>query len=122
MRETLNELLSIAKHAAQIAAAVHCNIKHDSLAVRTKSSSIDLVTEIDREAERQIVATIHSARPDDAIVGEEGTNIAGNSGVCWIIDPLDGTTNFIHKYPAYAVSVGIEINNQRVLGGCAKRE
>jgi myo-inositol-1(or 4)-monophosphatase len=71
MREKLDELLSIAKHAAQIGATVHCSLRRDSLSVNTKSSSIDLVTEIDRESERQIVAAIHSARPDDAIVGTD---------------------------------------------------
>jgi len=116
MREKLYELLDIAKSAARMAAAVHHSFRQDNLAVRTKSSSIDLVTEIDRESERCIVAAIHSARPDDGIVGEEGANISGSSGVCWIIDPLDGTTNFIHKYPAHAVSIGVEINKRRVLG------
>ncbi len=116
MLEKLDELLSIAKQAAQTAATVHCRMRRDSLSVHTKSSSIDLVTEIDRESEREIVAAIHSARPDDAILGEEGTNIVGSSGICWIIDPLDGTTNFIHQYPAHSVSVGVEINNHRVLG------
>jgi myo-inositol-1(or 4)-monophosphatase len=116
MREELDKLLSIAKHAAQRAAAVHSSMRRDSFSVHTKSSSSDLVTEIDRESERQIVDAIHSARPDDTIVGEEGTNITGSSGICWIIDPLDGTTNFIHQYPAHAVSVGVEISNKRMLG------
>jgi myo-inositol-1(or 4)-monophosphatase len=62
------------------------------------------------------VSSIRAARPGDAILGEEGTNITGRSGVCWILDPLDGTTNFVHGYPAYAVAVGVEIDGQRVMG------
>ena len=62
------------------------------------------------------MSAIRTARPDDAVLGEEETNITGSSGVCWILDPLDGTTNFVHGYPAYAVSVGVEIDGQRVIG------
>jgi len=71
-----------------------------------------LVTEVDREAERQLVSAIRTARPDDAILGEEGIDIIGNSGICWLLDPLDGTTNFVHGYQAYAVSVGVEIDGK----------
>lgn len=116
MREKLDELLHIAKHAAGLAAAVHRSVEQDNPEFDTKSSSSDLVTEIDRESERQMVSVIHAARPADAIIGEEGTSIMGSSGVCWILDPLDGTTNFIHKYPAHAVSVGVEIDGHRALG------
>jgi len=116
MRESLDKLLDIAKQAAQMAAAVHHSSKRDEFRVRTKSSAIDLVTEIDQESERQIVSVIRAARPEDAIVGEEGTNIAGSTGICWIIDPLDGTTNFVHKYPVYAAAIGVEIDGKRVLG------
>ena len=77
---------------------------------------MNLVTEIDREAERQLVSTISQARPEDAIVGEEGTFVPGNSGVCWILDPLDGTTNFVHGHAHHSVAVGVEIDGKRVLG------
>lgn len=116
MRGDLEELLSIAKHAARMAAGMHLRARQGALDVSTKNSPIDLVTEVDRESERQLVSAIHTARPDDAILGEEGTNITGSSGVCWVLDPLDGTTNFVHGYPAYAVSVGIEIDGKRVIG------
>jgi myo-inositol-1(or 4)-monophosphatase len=116
MRGDLEAWLSIAKHAARLAAAVHLRARQDDLAVRTKHSPSDLVTQVDREAERQLVSAIRAARPDDAILGEEGTTITGRSGVCWVLDPLDGTTNFVHGYPAYAVAVGVEIDGQRVMG------
>ncbi len=116
MQESLEELLRIARHAAQMAAVVHQNVERENLAVGAKSSSIDLVTEIDQKSEQQIVSILRAARPRDSIVGEEGASIAGSSGICWIIDPLDGTTNFVHGYPAHAVSIGVEIEGRRALG------
>jgi myo-inositol-1(or 4)-monophosphatase len=82
----------------------------------TKASTSDLVTEVDRESERALVRAIHAARPNDEIIGEEGTKLSGNSGVRWILDPLDGTTNFIHRYPMHSVAVGVEVEARRVLG------
>ena len=71
----------------------------------TKSSSTDVVTEFDRASEALIVAGIRAARPDDGIVGEEGTATAGTTGIHWLIDPIDGTTNFLYGLPGYAVSI-----------------
>lgn len=117
MNEELAELLVIAKQAASVAAKVHRSaMKRDGHEIWTKKSAADLVTEVDREAEREMVELIHALRPDDAVIGEEGTNHPGTSGVRWIIDPLDGTTNFIHGYPMHAVAIGIEINGQRKIG------
>lgn len=117
MREELSELLEIAKCAASLAAAVHRRaMEAGELNVDTKRSACDLVTEIDREAERELVTAIRSARPNDGIIGEEGTNSSGSSDIRWILDPLDGTTNFVHRYPAHSVAVGIEIGERRVIG------
>ncbi len=74
-------------------------------ATSTKSSSTDMVTEFDRASEALIVSGILGARPDDAIVGEEGTDTPGISGVDWLIDPIDGTTNFLYGLPGWAVSI-----------------
>ena len=112
-----SELLEIARHAAGLAAAVHRRaIEVGELNVETKRSACDLVTGIDRAAERELVTAIRAARPDDGIIGEEGTDFSGNSGVRWILDPLDGTTNFVHRYPAHSVAVGIEIGGRRMAG------
>jgi myo-inositol-1(or 4)-monophosphatase len=117
MSEELSELLVIAKRVASVAAAVHrLAMKQDGFQISAKSSPSDLVTEVDREAERKMVEVIRALRPDDSIVGEEGTNFKGGSGVSWIIDPLDGTTNFIHGYPAHAAAVGIEMDGRRKIG------
>jgi myo-inositol-1(or 4)-monophosphatase len=116
MTEGLEELLKIARRAAAIAAGVHRSALKSSLDIQTKQSQADFVTAIDSEAERQLAAAIHDARPNDAILGEEGANIPGSTGVRWILDPLDGTTNFIYGYPAHAVAVGVEIDGKRALG------
>jgi myo-inositol-1(or 4)-monophosphatase len=71
----------------------------------TKSSATDMVTEFDKANEALIVGGILAARPDDAIVGEEGTDTPGTSGVDWLIDPIDGTTNFMYGLPGWAVSI-----------------
>lgn len=71
----------------------------------TKSSPTDVVTEIDKASEALIRELIASARPDDGFVGEEGDDVIGTSGVDWIVDPIDGTVNFVHGIEAYAVSI-----------------
>ena len=73
----------------------------------TKSSPTDLVTEFDPAAERLIVAALREARPDDAIIGEEGADQAGTSGFAWHVDPIDGTTNFAYGLPDWSCSVGV---------------
>ncbi|MFM8388592.1 MAG: inositol monophosphatase family protein [Actinomycetota bacterium] len=75
--------------------------------VETKSTPTDMVTEYDRATEREIVATVRRLRPDDSIVGEEGGNHDGTSGITWFVDPIDGTTNFLYDLPMWTVSIGI---------------
>jgi myo-inositol-1(or 4)-monophosphatase len=84
----------------------------DLLTVTTKGPK-DFVSEIDRSAEAAIVETILTAYPDHAILAEEGTNKGNNpdSEYLWIIDPLDGTTNFLHGFPQYCVSVALAHRN-----------
>ena len=84
--------------------------------IQEKSAAGDLVTEIDRAGERAIVEGILAARADDAILGEEGTDRAGTSGVRWVIDPLDGTASYVRGYPGYAVSIGIEVDGRPAVG------
>lgn len=64
-----------------------------------------MVTEFDRASEQQIVERLRRERPHDGILGEEGSDTAGTSGVHWLIDPIDGTTNFLYDLPGWAVSV-----------------
>ena len=80
-------------------------------------SAIDLVTEVDRSAEEKIVRILQRRFPDHSILAEEETAISGSSpDYRWIIDPLDGTTNFTHGYPQVSVSVALERQGDLVLG------
>lgn len=85
--------------------------------VMTKTSDTDMVSDADRAAEQAVVAFVEAAFPDDSVLGEEGASSAGTSGRRWIIDPLDGTTNFIYGFDAFCVSVGVE-DDGGPLAGC----
>lgn len=82
----------------------------------TKTSQTDIVTETDREVEVLIRSLLADARPDDGIVGEEGDDEPGATGVRWIVDPIDGTVNFLYGIPQYAVSVAAERDGVVVAG------
>lgn len=76
--------------------------------VRTKSSATDLVSDADTAAERAIVDTISRARPRDGWIAEEGANAASSTGITWVVDPLDGTVNYLFRIPAWCVSIAAE--------------
>ncbi|MCP3913892.1 MAG: inositol monophosphatase [Actinomycetia bacterium] len=82
----------------------------------TKSSATDLVTVTDEKIESLIVHGLRDERPDDAILGEEGTSDDGTSGVRWVIDPIDGTTNFVYGLPGFAISIAAEVDGDSVVG------
>ncbi len=105
--------------AAELAtrAAEHAHRRlADPLGVRTKSSGSDFVTEVDGECERLIVDGIVSARPGDGVLGEEGSDRPSRSGVSWLIDPIDGTTNYVYGHPGWAVSVAAVVDGTVVAG------
>jgi myo-inositol-1(or 4)-monophosphatase len=77
---------------------------------------VDLVTEADRASEALIVGELRRQFPDHAVIAEEGGGFEGSSGYRWYIDPLDGTTNFAHGFPIFAVSMGLEKNGEMVAG------
>jgi myo-inositol-1(or 4)-monophosphatase len=83
---------------------------------RKKGQETDLVTDIDRESERMIISRIHATYPSHAILGEEGGQLASGSDTCWVIDPLDGTTNYTHSFPIFSVSIGIQHKGELVAG------
>lgn len=105
------ELLEVAIAAAQAAAAVTL-ARPASLAVGAKTTANDAVTEIDVAAEAAIRKVLQNRRPGDAILGEEDGSSAGATGVTWVVDPLDGTVNYVYGREDYAVSVAA------VTGGC----
>lgn len=113
----LSELLELARDLAARAGAIQRDRFETELKIDTKSATIDLVTEVDRACEALIVEGIQSARSHDAILAEEGHGGDDpDAEIRWIIDPLDGTTNFAHGFPRFCVSIGIEQAGQRAVG------
>ncbi len=104
----MHPLLNIAMRAARRAGDViiRHNNRLDQVTINVKQRN-DFVTEVDRQSEREIIQIIHKAYPDHAILAEE-SGAQGEHEVQWIIDPIDGTTNFIHGIPHYAVSIGVK--------------
>ncbi|MDQ6797481.1 MAG: inositol monophosphatase [Actinomycetota bacterium] len=82
----------------------------------TKTSATDMVTDMDRASEALIVDGLIRARPHDGILAEEGSSRSGSSGVRWVIDPLDGTTNYLYGHPTFAVSIAAELDGRTVVG------
>lgn len=109
-RPDLDELLRLAEHVARAAGELLRTGRPEHLAVDTKSSPTDAVTEMDRAAEALLVEALLAARPDDGVLGEEGTDRPGSSGVRWVVDPLDGTVNYLYGIPHYTVAVAAEVD------------
>jgi myo-inositol-1(or 4)-monophosphatase len=83
----------------------------------TKSTDTDVVTVMDRASEELLHRLILEARPDDGILGEEGAHVTGTSGLTWVVDPIDGTVNYLYDIPAYAVSVAVVVGDPSREGG-----
>jgi myo-inositol-1(or 4)-monophosphatase len=115
MSQALHPMLNIAVKAARAAGAIinRASLDLDLLKVNTKSPN-DFVTEVDHAAEAAIIDTLLAAYPGHAILAEEsgGSRGAKDSDYLWIIDPLDGTTNFIHGFPFYCVSIALAFKGQ----------
>ncbi|HEX4236273.1 MAG TPA: inositol monophosphatase family protein [Caldimonas sp.] len=115
MSQALHPMLNIAIKAARAAGAIinRASLDLERLQVNTKAPN-DFVTEVDHAAEAAIIDTLLAAYPGHGILAEESGNARGarDSEYVWIIDPLDGTTNFIHGLPTYAVSIGLAFRNQ----------
>ncbi len=86
------------------------------LGAGTKSSSVDLVTDADKAAEALIRQRLLAVRPQDGIIGEEDDDHPSESGVWWVIDPIDGTTNYVYGLPTYTVSIGAEFEGEMMAG------
>jgi myo-inositol-1(or 4)-monophosphatase len=110
-------LLSLAVTTAREAAGVVAGGRGSAAAdVDVKSSPTDVVTAVDSATERLITERLLAARPDDGVLGEEGASREGTSGVRWVVDPIDGTVNFLYDLPAYAVSIAAEVEGVTVAG------
>ena len=99
--------VDVAREAAELVARGRASAADH---VDVKSSPVDVVTAVDRASEELVVGRLLAARPDDGVLGEEGADRTGTSGVRWVIDPIDGTVNFLYDLPAYAVSIAAEVD------------
>ena len=109
-----DELLALAISTAHAAGDFARDGRETALDVQTKSSSVDVVTVMDTATETLITQAILAARPGDAILGEEGAAVVGTSGVRWIVDPIDGTVNYLYRIPAWSVSIAAELDGRMV--------
>lgn len=109
MQPTVNIAVMAARNAGNV--ILRYLDRSNQLEVTTKSRN-DFVTEVDRLAEHEIVKIIRKTYPDHAILAEEGGETKGDDDHLWIIDPLDGTTNFIHGFPHFAVSIALRVKGR----------
>ena len=101
--ELLELAEQIAKKAGEFLMSRPTNFELDQ-----KSGVLDFATQMDHESEKLIVSEILAARPDDSIIGEEGANRKGSSGYTWVIDPIDGTVNYLYGIPGWCISIAIK--------------
>ena len=111
----LSALAALASSVAQEAAELLLSRRDRVSVVQTKSSPTDVVTEMDRRAEELIRSRILAARPGDAVLGEEGVQ-TGDAPVRWVIDPLDGTVNYLYGLHDWAVSIAAEVSGVVLAG------
>ncbi len=111
-----NHLLQFAKKLAYDAGKMALTYQKKGFSVSTKSSDIDLVTDVDKICDEFIVQTITTHFPDHSILSEESGLKEGTGDYKWIIDPIDGTTNFAHGLPLFAVSIAVVHKGQPIIG------
>ncbi len=104
--------VDLARRAGGLALSMHGGLG----ASDTKSSPTDVVTAADRAAERLLVEGIRAARPGDGVLGEEGASDDGTTGVRWVVDPVDGTVNYLYGLPQWGVSIGVEVDGVTEVG------
>lgn len=110
----MTDMLAVAREAALKAGGILRNNIYGIREINYKGD-INLVTEMDVRSERAVVETLLAAFPGHGIIAEEGTHIRNDTGFTWIIDPLDGTTNYAHGYPCFSVSIALEQDDEIVL-------
>ncbi|MDP3940278.1 MAG: inositol monophosphatase family protein [Deltaproteobacteria bacterium] len=107
--------VSEARAAARLAGRIQLDSYGASIEVSRKGD-INLVTEVDHRCERAVVDHLHAAFPDHRILAEEGYSRESDSEYRWIVDPLDGTTNYAHGYPRFCVAIALEQSGRVLLG------
>jgi myo-inositol-1(or 4)-monophosphatase len=113
----LQEIAALARQTAADAAQLVHAMRAEAVDVAgTKSSATDVVTRADLASEALIRERLLAARPHDGFIGEEGDDIASSSGVTWVVDPIDGTVNYLYGIPQYAVSIAAQVESRTVVG------
>ncbi len=112
----LDATLALATGLAREAGALALSMREGIGVLDTKSSPTDVVTEADQAVESLLVTALRTARPADGLLGEEGAGSDGTSGVRWVIDPIDGTVNYLYGIGQWAVSIGVEDASGSVVG------
>jgi myo-inositol-1(or 4)-monophosphatase len=111
------ELLAVAVDIVRTAAALAGRLRADGVGeISTKSTPTDVVTAADKAVEQHVLTALRQRRPGDAVLGEETGGSAGSTGVRWILDPIDGTVNYMYGLPQYAVSLAAEVGGRTVAG------
>ena len=111
-----DDLLALATDLARRAGALALSMREGIEVQETKSTPTDVVTAADAAGERLVVEGIRAARPGDGVLGEEGADDVGTPGVRWVVDPVDGTVNFLYGIPQWAVSIAAEVDGEVVVG------
>lgn len=112
-----SDLLDLALATAREAGDLIVRLRAEGVEVAaTKSSGTDIVTLADQASEHLVKERLLAARPDDGMLGEEGDDLRGTSGVVWIVDPIDGTVNYLYGLPHFAVSIAAEVDGEVVAG------
>lgn len=112
----IDDLRDLAIEAAQAAGAIQLEGLKSARQVSYKSGEIDLVTQIDRACEERIASLIRARYPEHQLMAEEGTTVGQGPDYRWIVDPVDGTTNYAHGYPFFCVSIAVERAGQILVG------
>ncbi|MEX2591642.1 MAG: inositol monophosphatase family protein [Anditalea sp.] len=113
LNRILEKTISISKEAG---AFIRRERQNFDLSLVEQKGFNDLVSYVDKKAEEMIVDQLHRLLPEAGFITEEGTNTTRGETYNWIIDPLDGTTNFVHGIPVYSVSIGLQENEEIILG------
>ena len=115
------DLSQIEKQAIEVCQEVGAFIRHESenfdrSRIEQKNGFNNLVSYVDKESEKKLVSALSKIIPGSGFLGEEGTDVKSSNEYQWIIDPLDGTTNFTHGFPPFAISVGLAKGEETVMG------
>lgn len=117
----IRDLELIGRQVVEVARTTGAFIRKEAAAfdrsrIEQKTAFNNLVSYVDKESEVRVVGALSKILPGSGFLAEEGTNHSGSNGFQWIIDPLDGTTNFTHGFPPYAVSIGLSFEEELVMG------